>query len=101
VEHVLGADCPSTRDTSIQIFDKFVLSKSVEYAGIMRDTRFLSHSAAVSVVLGAKFTDGNSQLTMVRARAAYSLLFAVIDRIFLVQCNGVVPRLSFTTLVST
>lgn len=67
MEQVLGADCPTIRDTSIQIFDKFLLFSSSEDPNILDNTEYISYSAAAAVLLGAKITDTNSDITMVRS----------------------------------
>jgi len=66
VEQVLGTDCPSTRDTSIQIFDKFLLLSYADDSTILSNKDYLSHAAAASIILGSKLNDTKSQLTMVR-----------------------------------
>lgn len=65
MEVVLDGDCPITRDTSVQIFDKFLMSCYSESLMILTDTEFLSYAAAASVILGAKLNDTKSKLTMV------------------------------------
>jgi hypothetical protein len=74
VEQVLGGDCPSTRDTSIQIFDKFLLFSYAEDNTILRDTDFLSNAAAASVILAAKLQDTKSKLRMVRDSSRFSVV---------------------------
>jgi len=63
---VLGCDCPSTRDTSVQIFDKFLLGCYAEDADVLQNSTFLSYAASSSILLSAKLNDTNSKLTMVR-----------------------------------
>lgn len=65
MEQVLGTDCPSIRDTSIQIFDKFLMLSYVEEPRVLDNKDYLSYAAAASVILGAKLNDTKSLLTMV------------------------------------
>ena len=65
MEQVLGTDCPSTRDTSIQIFDKFLMLSYSEEPRVLDNKDYLSYAAAASVILGAKLNDTKSLLTMV------------------------------------
>jgi hypothetical protein len=65
-ENVLGLDCPSTRDTSVQIFDKLMMHSFGDDANILQNDRFVSYSAVASLVLGAKIIDQHTELTMVR-----------------------------------
>lgn len=65
LEELRGTDCPSIRDTSIQILDKFLLLSYAEDRQILSSKGFLLYAAAASIILGSKLNDAKSPLTMV------------------------------------
>jgi len=53
-----------SRDTSIQIFDKFLSVSLEENDQVLVDTTYLSFAAAAAVILSSKLHEGKALLTM-------------------------------------
>lgn len=64
---------PEARDSGIMIFDKFHSLTVAEDANTYSDIRFISYSAAASIVLGSKLHDGKRCLTLVSSSFGYVL----------------------------
>ena len=54
------------RDSSVQIFDKFLSSRAAMDMNPQLDLNFVSYSAAASLSLGSKIHDGKRGLSLVR-----------------------------------
>jgi len=88
VAQVLSEDCPSTRDTSVQIFDTYLLLNYERDPRVLRDTDFLSYSAAASVILAAKLHDTNSKLSMNKFSNFQSDRLVIFERHILASMGG-------------
>ena len=61
-----GVQFRDERDTSIQIFDKVLLSTFAEDERKIEDVYFLYHLAAASIIIACKLSDGNSHISEVK-----------------------------------
>jgi hypothetical protein len=61
------------RDTSIRIFDTYLISNYVEYPQVLHDTLFLAFSAAASMIISSKLNASRHPMTAVsRAYSVFS-----------------------------
>lgn len=66
MKKILGKNHAAARDTSIQIFDKFMLNAFAENPQILRDADFIVYAATASAILSSKLLDSRSKLSVVR-----------------------------------
>lgn len=68
-------DCPSARDMSINILDKFLLFSITEDANILSNVGFISYTAAASMVIACKMMDKQCDKIMVSLESLPALQF--------------------------